>query len=583
MASSGNFPVLNTLYRGQRGTDSNNYGNITDGNRDLKSSSSADAMQISSIEMLNSGKWYWEWCVVSPGGDRMMHSGVADSDRGNWDYAGSNSVYGQDTNEKSIHFHTYNQSVKKNGTDAGVYTGSNSTPSNGDVFGIALDIDNRKFYVHKNNTYYASGNPATGANPGATWSSTDFVSGFTPYFTVAGGTDANGVINFGQDSSFNGQKTAQTNADGNGFGNFFYAPPSDFLSICSANLPISSNIDPAQTDDNIPSKNFNVLSYASTGAASYTGLGFQPDLVWVKWRGGDQGNGLFDSSRGTSKVLQSDSATAEATSSGLTSFDSDGFTMGTYYNQSTRDYVAWCWRANGGTTTSFSDNINGNYQANVAGGFSIISYTGTGSTGYVTHGLGATPNFILSKDRGASYGWNVYLKSGGTVHSGYDSQLYLDSANDLATNQQVNVVPDSTKITMAGNEQINKSTNTYIMYAWADVAGYQKFGIYEGNGNADGPFVYTGFKPRMLFVKDLDRDENWVTFDTARDTVNTLERGLFWNATSAESTGSGSGFDIDALANGFKLRCSHDNLNGSSTYIFGAWADVPFKYNNTHP
>ena len=118
------------------------------------------------------------------------------------------------------------------------------------------------------------------------------------------------------------------------------------------------------------------------------------------------------------------------------------------------------------------------------------------------------------------------------------------------------------------------------MYAWSEIDGYSRFGFYEGNGNADGPFVYTGFRPRMCFIKDADRSENWVILDTERDVHNSAERGVFWNASSAESTGSGSGFDVDMLSNGFKLRCSHDNLNGTSTYVFGAWGDVPFKYNN---
>jgi hypothetical protein len=109
----------------------------------------------------------------------------------------------------------------------------------------------------------------------------------------------------------------------------------------------------------------------------------------------------------------------------------------------------------------------------------------------------------------------------------------------------------------------------------------QKFGIYEGNGNADGPFVYTGFRPRMLILKDLDRGENWVQFDSARNTFNPVDKGVFPNSTAAETTGSGSGFDVDFLSNGFKLRCTHDNMNGSSTYVYACWGDVPFKYNNT--
>ena len=206
MASSGNFPVFNDLFRGGRGTDSNFYGIITEGNTRIHSRSSADALQICTFEGLKTGKWYWEWCLRDNQGDQLMHSGAADSRRDQWNYAAASSSYGA---EQSIHFHTYNQIVEKNGTDTGAYSSSASSHSTGDVFGIALDTDNGKFYVHKNGTYYASGNPATGANPGATWTvASEYTDGFTPYFTASGGTNADGTLNFGQDSTFGGAKSA---------------------------------------------------------------------------------------------------------------------------------------------------------------------------------------------------------------------------------------------------------------------------------------------------------------------------------------------------------------------------------------
>ena len=415
-------------------------------------------------------------------------------------------------------------------------------------------------------------------------------------YTGGGNSAIHMNINGGHDSTGAGDFSAGSATDENGFGNFQNAPASGFLAPSSANLPISDDIDPAQTDDDIPEKQFGVVTYSGTGTTgnAITGLGFQPDLLWLKHRNAtsDYSNALVDSSRGRTKVLYSHDTRTERTSPAnkdVASFDSDGFTVDVSeeigINSSTGTYVAWCWKANGGTTTSFSSSGNqlaGTYQANTKSKFSIITYTGSGSTGEVLHGMGATPNFILSKDRGVNYGWNVFHKSDGVVNSGYSGQVYLDSNNDLATNQQVQVVPDSTKITMAGNEQINKSTNTYIMYAWADVEGYQKFGAYKANGNVDGPLIYTGFRPRLLFVKNLEHNSTeWQVRDTAVNTFNPADTGQFWDQATAEATNE----KYDILANGFKIRTQDGagNFGSGSTIIYGAWADVPFKYNNTHP
>ena len=459
-----------------------------------------------------------------------------------------------------------------------------ASASNNDIYQIAVDLDNNKLWFGKNNTWDQS-NPST--NGTATYT-------ITNKSYAMGGSASNSeyhIWNFGQDGSF-GTGSGGGNADGNGFGDFAYAPPTGFLALCTANLPISEDIDPAETDDNYPAKNFNAVLYtgnASTNAIS--GLGFQPDLFWFNRRSnsGTYGNGIVDSSRGAGLGLYPNRADADTTfTSDFASFDSDGFTLNAgssanIYN-SGQTFVAWCWKANGGTTTSFTasgDRLAGTYQANTNSKFSIITYTGNATAdAEVLHGLGTTPNFIIFKARSNTHWWGIYLKSGGTVHTGYDSLLYLNSSNALASSQAVNIAPDSTKIVFSGNEQINTNAATYVMYAWADNE-MQKFGMYEGNGNADGPFVYTGFRPRMLILKDLDRGENWVQFDSARNTFNPVDKGVFPNSTAAETTGSGSGFDVDFLSNGFKLRCTHDNMNGSSTYVYACWGDVPFKYNNT--
>jgi hypothetical protein len=287
------------------------------------------------------------------------------------------------------------------------------------------------------------------------------------------------------------------------------------------------------------------------------------------------------------KYLIANSDAAEATlSTGLTAFDSDGFTLGSGGSQNNNGstYVAWCWKVNGGTTTSFSASGNqlaGTYQANTKSKFSIITYTGSGSTGEVLHGLGTTPNFIIYKARSNTHWWGIYHKSGGTVNTGYNSLLYLNSSNALASGQNVNIVPDSTKIAFAGNEQLNTNAATYVMYAWADVDGMQKFGSYVGNGDADGPFIYTGFRPKMFFIKNVGATSNWHVYDTERSTFNVMNDTLNWNDNSAEQTDYAyQGFDV--LSNGIKTRGNNGLANSSGvTYIYGAWGDVPFKYNNT--
>jgi hypothetical protein len=477
-----------------------------------------------------------------------------------------------------------------------------------DIVGIAADFDNDKWYMSIDGSFtdMRSGqNPADGSNPLCSKTGEGGLvtiartAGYVWYPAVGNWAASARTfkVNFGQDSTFGGQSslpgTNANAADENGYGDFYYTPPSGFLALCTANLSISENIDPAQTSTNYPAKNFNVVTWSgnSTDDTTISGVGFQSDFIWSKAKNTTESWNVVDTSRGVAASrLKSDSDAAQSTSTdatgGCKSVNSDGFVLGTQtnWNSSSNTYVGYCWKANGGTTTSFTasgDRLAGTYQANTNSKFSIITYTGNATAdAEVLHGLGTTPNFIIYKARSNTHWWGVYLKSGGTVHTGYDSLLYLNSSNAVASSQAVNIVPDSTKIVFSGNEQINTNAATYVMYAWADNE-MQKFGMYEGNGNTNGPFVYTGFRPRMLILKDLDDAENWVMFDSERNTYNPIDNGVFPNATTAETTGSGSGFDVDFLATGFKLRCTHDNMNGSSTYVYACWGDVPFKYNNT--
>jgi hypothetical protein len=597
MASSGNFPVLNTLYRGQRGTSSSFYSTASQGNTRFHATDQQDCLLISTIENLKTGKWYWEFCLMDNNSDRMANTGVADSRRDKWDYTVNSDVYGTGTSSKSVHFFTYNQIMRKNGSDTGAYSSSASSHSVGDVFGFALDTDNGKAYAHKNGTYYASGNPATGANPGATWTvATEFTDGFTPYFTNSGGYDGDGILNFGQDSTFGGAKSAGGNADENGFGDFQYAPPTGFLAVCSANLPISADIDVAQTDTDGPHQQFNTILYTgNAGTLNVTGLGFQPDLVWLKRKTATAtySNALVDSSRGRSKVSWSSRTASEATSSStqdLKSFDSDGFTLGVNENADVNGsgdtYVAWAWKANGGTTASNTQGAtNSVTQANTKAGFSIVTYTGiAGANGSSTvgHGLTQAPEFILhiSRTRGAGR-WVQHMATSG---SSYVLQMHSSAETDYSSYGTI-ASPTATTFGINGIDGIGGESADYVAYVWHSVAGASKFGKYTGNGNNDGIFIYTGFRVAMIAFKRVDGgSEPWTVFDNKRATYNPTSAHsysqVYWDMTSGAS--SGSTHAIDFLSNGVKLRGNGGANNTSGgIYAYCAWGDVSFKYNNT--
>ena len=258
---------------------------------------------------------------------------------------------------------SYNGSVQLEGTTStatGYGTKGVHQSTDGDIYSYALDVDNQKFYVAKNNTYFNSADPSAGT--GGLDVSTSFASPesqFYPVMSRGNSYDETYTFNFGQDSTFGGAVTAATNTDSNGFGNFKYAVPSGFLALSTANIPVNANIDPAKTDTELPSKQFNAVIYTGTGTSQgVTGVGFQPDLIWIKERGGSGHNVLTDSSRGVQKQLEitdteGGTQPAESTNTdAITAFGTDGFTAGgdAEYNGSTKTYVAWCWKANGGTT-----------------------------------------------------------------------------------------------------------------------------------------------------------------------------------------------------------------------------------------
>ena len=563
MASSGNFATLNSLIKSSTNTFSN-------GNCRITSSSGGWGAPLTLAA--NTGKFYVEINFVA-----------SDTNGGRIAVLPTNSAKYNDGDQSAAGSGDYAIEWKYDG-DSNFITNNGSTTQSsvgswaqGDVAAVAFDLDAspKTVQFYKNNSTIGS---AENINTSATGPFTVMI-----YAHNAGTWH----INAGQDSTFGGNETAGGNADGNGFGDFYYSPPSGFLALSSANLPISDDIDPAQTDDDFPSKQFNVVLYtgnSSTNAIS--GLGFQPDLVWFHRRDydGSYNQGIIDSSRGVGLGLYPDRTDADTSfTSDFNSFDSDGFTLkagsSANINNNSSTFVAWCWRANGGTTASNSDgSITSNVQANQAAGFSIVTYTGTGSAGTFGHGLGAVPKWVIIKNRSSVKNWACYHVDS---NNGGKKSMILNS-NNSGDNSQYwnNTQPTSSVFPIRTETEVNASSDNHIAYCWTEVEGFSKFGSFEGNSNADGPFIYTGFRPRLVFCKSIDASENWQVRDTARSPFNANSQvRIYWNNSNSEGSAS-TASPIDFLSTGFKVRGSNSEIN-SNTIIYGAWSDVPAKYNNT--
>jgi len=474
---------------------------------------------------------------------------------------------------------TYNGDTRVNGTRT---TSQFTSPSQGDIIQFAIDGSNNKVWFGINNTWVLSGDPANGSNEIGTITTNSTV-GYDIGFIAQQNSISTLTMNFGQDSTFGGDVTAGGNADANGFGDFKYAPPTGFLALCSGNLSVSDDIDPAQTDTDYSSKQFNTVLFDGNGTTNaVTGLGFQPDLIIGFTRSGAQSKRVVDSTRGGSERLYTDLSDAASTGTAtISSFDSDGFTAtgGAFNNDSGKTCGAWCWKATGGTTASNgSGSITTTVQANTKAGFSIITYTGNGSNATIGHGLTKAPELIWVKRRsGSAQNWRVYHASLGATQR---LTLNDNRAAETASTFQ-DTTPSNTVIYIGNDSNINTSGADQLAYAWHGVEGYSKFGSYEGNANNDGPFVYTGFRPRMLWIKEADNADDWVVYDTARDIANTgSSKVTRFESSVVEFDGSTRAIDI--LSNGFKIRTSNNTINqSSSTFVWGCWGDVPFKYNNT--
>tara|TARA_R100001480_G_scaffold97136_1_gene101887 strand:+ start:770 stop:1810 length:1041 start_codon:yes stop_codon:yes gene_type:complete len=334
----------------------------------------------------------------------------------------------------------------------------------------------------------------------------------------------------------------------------------------------------AYTTIDDPSEYFNTVIWSGDGNndRDITGVGFKPDWVWIKERTSPSfisHHALFDSNRGGQKMLSSSTTNSESTTTTqLQSFITDGFNVNDSgaVNGSGETYVAWNWKVNGGTTSSNTDgSITSTVQANTTAGFSIVTWTGSGTSNEtVGHGLTTAPEVVILKPRSEARHWLIWFEE-----LGDNDKAFLFNTDAPADNRFGPNAPTSSVFGLYGN-QGNRDGTTFVAYAFHSVQGYSKIGKYTGNGNADGPFVYTGFKPAFTLIKRTDASQAWVLHDSARaGGINPTDNYSYANATNVEA----EDIDHDYLSNGFKIRATFNDTNASGgTYVYIAFAEHPF-------
>jgi hypothetical protein len=462
---------------------------LSDANLTCKNTATSYLGALGTIGLPTSGKFYWEVQLTQNSGpSNLSVFGIAPS---NIPLTGNQANYAN-----SIAWYMGNTTLIQLPSSGNIsISGSGSITT--DVFQICYDGATGKVYFGKNNTFYNSagastGNPSSGTNETATLTTGDLLPWFFAYQEGA-------YFNFGQRP-------------------FSYTPPTGFVRLNTYNLPNSTIVKGNTVMD--------ATLYTGTGSSlSVTNAGsFQPDLVWVKGRSGATDHAWYDSVRGTTKQIESNNANAETTEAqGLTAFGTGGFTVGTLaqMNTSAATYVGWQWQAGQGTNTSnTSGTITSTVSVNTTAGFSVLTYTGTGANATVGHGLGVAPKMIIVKDRTtATNNFQVYHASIGNT-----TCLRLNLTNASAAANAVfwnNTSPTSSVFSLGTYVDGNQSGDSFVAYCWAEIAGFSKFGSYTGNGNANGPFVYTGFRPKWIMIKCSSAAANdWPIIDTTRATYN---------------------------------------------------------------
>ena len=466
---------------------------------------------------------------------------------------------------------------KANGDGGSGASYGTGTWSTGDIIMMAVDIDNTSIWFGKNGTWYASGDPAANSNAAYTnLPSTDDL------LTMCGDNYSSETptidVNFGQNPTFGGTKTAGTYTDANGKGLFKYQPPAGYLALCEDNLPTPAIADPGE--------HFKCVLWTGDGntGRSITGVGFKPDLVWVKSRTSTVQHYFVDVIRGVGNSLAPNTNAAETSATTqLLSFDDNGFSIGGSggWNGSGNNYVAWCWKAGGESVLNESGSIDSQVSVNQTAGFSIVSYTGTGANATVGHGLGKTPNIVLCKTRPDVTNWSFNGNFGGLVYG--TNKMMLQTTGGIVSDTNEVMSANATTFSIGNSTATNGAADAMIAYCWTEIEGYSKFGSYTGSGlssDDDGAYVYCGFKPAFLMIKRTDNSGEWWMYDSSRGPTNPIPRMLLANDDGDENEDSAS-YLLDFLSNGFKWRAGLAAANGSgNSYIFMAFAESPFQTAN---
>lgn len=522
----GNYCTWNSLQIPNNGTSS---GSLANGNLEATTPLTTGGSFMGTIGV-SSGKWYWEITPTDTGGSPIL--GVV--------------PLGFAYNTNNVGFAANSPGYRNTGqiyVNSLVVTTVSSYVAL-DVIGFALDIGAGELKFYKN---------------GVLQSYT--VTGLTGTQFPACSDTSSGSLVISVSANF-GQRA------------FAYTAPSGFKALCTQNLP-----SPLVTKSNTV---MDVVTYTGTGAAltPTSSLGFNPDWIWIKSRSAATDHALYDVVRGAQARLESNRTDAEVTTDGgVTAFNSAGFTLGTLaqVNTSAATYVAWCWDAGTSTVSNTAGSITSQVRANATAGFSVVNYTAGATNATVGHGLGVAPGLIIAKSRTSAVGWAVYHSS-----LGKDGFLVLNGTNAFASNSNYwgTTGPNSTTFGLATSGFFNNDGGM-IAYCFAPVVGYSNFGSYVGNGSStNGPFVYTGFRPRWVMIKGTDGSttyKNWMIKDALRPSYNVTSGNLYANEALSED--SVSTVNIDFLSNGFKIYGTYGGVNTSAdNYIFAAFAESPFNY-----
>jgi hypothetical protein len=512
-ATVANYAVMNPLTGASTMT-------LLDGN--LNTSSTAYGVHRYGTIGVSSGKWYWEASPTAmSGASNGMLVGI------------SNDISETGATLVGIRGYLSGNGNKYTGSSGSAY---GATWTTNDIIGMALDLDAGTLTFYKNNV--SQGTAFTGLT--GQW-----------FPLIRTDATVTSFINFGQRP-------------------FSYTPPTGFVRLNTFNLP-DSTIKKGNTV-------MDAITYTGNGSTqTVTGLDFTPGMLWIKDRSAITNHQVNDQVRGVGRELQPDETSAETNNNIVTAFNSNGFSISSNgnVNANGNSYVAWSWKANGAGSSNTSGTITSSVSVNATAGFSVVTWTGNGTIGAtVGHGLGVAPSMIIVKQRSGTEGWPTY-------HISLGATKYLNLNQTIAAATSItrwnNTTPSSTVITLYNDAATNGSSSTYVAYCFAEIAGFSKFGSYTGNSNADGPFVYLGFRPEFIIVKRSDSGNYWVMQDSSRSTFNVVNKYLAADDPLAEATSSQ--VNIDFLSNGFKVRSSFDIIN-AGTYIYMAFAENPFKNAN---